>query len=420
MFSAFGMSGSRALASAPAAATPDVPDAPALARAGAPTAYQQDALAEVYNLRHFTHPNFTRIVVDIGAMREYTSADTRTPGRIVVDILQARINPIVREEAIPEKCDYIDMIRIVQKSDATVRVTADVDFSRIKRYQVYHVFDPFRIVIDIYPLDKGGAGAPTPVVPVAPASGRAGTPAKKPEPAQGGYSMARQLGLGIRSIVIDPGHGGFDPGCLDGAGLQEKDLTLDIALKLRDILRASTKLDVIMTRETDILVPLETRTVVANQHRADLFVSIHVNAFPDKRRQGVETFYLNFSTDPRVNELAARENFTTTKTIGEMDKIIRKIVQNSKIIESRDLAERVQGSLVKDLSAQYTDVKDLGTKGGPFWTLIGCEMPSILVEVAHISNAKEAQRLRDEAYRRQIARGIFDGLMAYVQSLGKG
>ena len=402
----------------------------ALGPAAAAPSHPQDALAEVYNLRHFTHPNFTRIVVDIGAMREYTSADTRTPGRIVVDILQARINPIVRDEAIPEKCDYIDMIRIVQKSDATVRVTADVDFTRIKRYQVYHVFDPFRIVIDIYPLDKGAALPSTPAPPAVPdrggtggvaaAAANDGTSAKKPEPARGGYSMARQLGLGIRSIVIDPGHGGFDPGCLDGAGLQEKDLTLDISLKLRDIIRASTKLDVIMTRETDILVPLETRTVVANQHRADLFVSIHVNAFPDKRRQGVETFYLNFSTDPRVNELAARENFTTTKTIGEMDKIIRKIVQNSKIIESRDLAEKIQGSLVKDLSSQYADVKDLGTKGGPFWTLIGAEMPSILVEVSHISNPKEAQRLRDDAYRRQIARGIFDGLMAYLQSLGKG
>jgi N-acetylmuramoyl-L-alanine amidase len=385
----------------------------AFATLGVPAA-AQDAPAEVYNLRHFTHPNFTRIVVDIGAMREYASAETRLPGRIVVDILQARINPIVREEAIPEKCDYINMIRIVQKSDATVRVTADVDFSRVKRYQVYHVFDPFRIVIDIYPLEKGAPSTP-------PAgAGAAGAPAKKPEPARGGYSMARQLGLGIRSIVIDPGHGGADPGCLDGAGLKEKDLALDISLRLRDLIKGATKLDVIMSRETDIYVPLENRTVVANQRRADLFVSVHINAFPDKRRQGVETFYLNFSLDPKVNEIAARENFTTTKTIGEMDKIIRKIVQNSKIIESRDLAEKIQGSLIRNLALQYTDVKDLGTKGGPFWTLIGCEMPSVLVEVSHISNAKEAQRLRSEAYRQQIARGIFDGLMAYVQSLGKG
>jgi len=375
-----------------------------LAALGTQGAAGQDQLAEVYNLRYFTHANFTRIVVDIGSLREYASAETRNPGRIVVDILQARINPIVREEAIPDRCDYINMIRIVPKSDATVRVTADVDFARVKRYQVYALFDPFRIVIDIYPQERA---------PSAPAD-------KKPQPARDGYSMARQLALGIKAIVIDPGHGGTDPGCLDASGLLEKDLALDISLRLRELLRANTKFDVIMTRETDIFVPLENRTVVANQRKADLFLSVHINAFPDKRRQGIETFYLNFSADPRVNETAARENATTTKTIGEMEKIIRKIVQNSKIIESRDLAQKIQGNLVRTLGRQYPDVKDLGTKGGPFWTLIGCEMPSILVEVSHISNPLEAQRLRSDVYRQQIARGIYEGLLAYVQSLGKG
>ncbi len=375
-----------------------------LAALGTQGAAGQDQLAEVYNLRYFTHANFTRIVVDIGSLREYASAETRNPGRIVVDILQARINPIVREEAIPDRCDYINMIRIVPKSDATVRVTADVDFARVKRYQVYALFDPFRIVIDIYPQERA---------PSAPAG-------KKPQPARDGYSMARQLALGIKAIVIDPGHGGTDPGCLDASGLLEKDLALDISLRLRELLRANTKFDVIMTRETDIFVPLENRTVVANQRKADLFLSVHINAFRDKRRQGIETFYLNFSADPRVNETAARENATTTKTIGEMDKIIRKIVQNSKIIESRDLAQKIQGNLVRTLGRQYPDVKDLGTKGGPFWTLIGCEMPSVLVEVSHISNPLEAQRLRSDVYRQQIARGIYEGLLAYVQSLGKG
>jgi N-acetylmuramoyl-L-alanine amidase len=386
---------------------------------GRPCAAGQSALAEVYNLRYYTHANFTRIVVDIGSLREYASAEARNPGRIVVDILQTRINPIVRDQVVPDRCDYINMIRIVPKSDATVRVTADVDFARIKRYQVYALFDPFRIVIDIYPLDKAPSPPAAPADPGAAAA--AGAPVgKKPLPARDGYSMARQLGLGIRTIVLDPGHGGADPGCLDASGLLEKDLTLDISLRLRELLRANGKFDVIMTRETDILVPLETRTIVANQRRADLFLSVHINAFPDKRRQGIETFYLNFSSDPRVNETAARENATTTKTIGEMDKILKKIVQNSKIIESRDLAQRIQGSLVGFLSRQYSDVKDLGTKGGPFWTLIGCEMPSVLVEVSHISNPMEAQRLRSEAYRQQIARGVYEGLLAYVQSLGKG
>jgi N-acetylmuramoyl-L-alanine amidase len=376
----------------------------------APFASAQGQIAEVYNLRHFTHPNFTRIVVDVGALREYAPMENRDPGQIYVDIFQARLNPIVREEAIPSKCDYINLIRITQKAPGTVRVTASVDFSRIRRYQVYHVFDPFRIVIDIYPQEPGPP----------PAAGGAAAKPQSPQPAKSGYSMARQLGLGIKTIVIDPGHGGLDPGCLDADGIKEKDLVLDISLRLKNLLKANTKLAVILTRESDILVPLESRTVIANQIRADLFISIHVNAFPDKKRRGIESFYLNFSSDPGVNALAARENATTTKTIGDMDKIIRKIVQNSRIIESRELAEQLQRNLVKYLSQQYPEIKDLGTRGGPFWTLIGSEMPSVLVEVSHLSNAKEAERLKSEAYRQQIARGIYEGVLSYIRSLGKG
>ena len=370
----------------------------------------QAPLAEVYNLRHYTHPNFTRIVVDVGALREYFSAELGDPQRIYVDIYQAKLNPILREEAIPVKCDYISLVRISQKNPSTVRVVAEVDFSKVERYQVFHVLDPFRVVIDIYPRTG------TPPTAAAPAE-------KRPQPAQpakSGYSMARQLGLGIKTIVIDPGHGGSDPGCLDSLGQQEKDTALDISLRLKELLKVNTGLNVILIRETDIHVPLENRTVIANQNKADIFISVHVNAFRKKDRRGVETFFLNFSPDPGVNELAARENATTTKTIGEMDKIIKKILQNSKIIESKELAQKIQENLVKYLSRNYTNVKDLGTKGGPFWVLIGSEMPSVLVEVSHLSNPEEAQRLKSGAYRQQIAQGIYEGIMAYMQSLGKG
>jgi len=365
-------------------------------------------VAEVYNLRHFVHPNFTRIVVDVGVLREYAFQELKASSQLVVDILQARLNPIVPEEVIPARAGYIKDIRIVQKSPTTVRLTADLDYARVLRTRVFHVFDPFRIVIDITPETKPPASAKTP-------------PAPKPaEPTRSGYTMARSLGLGVKTIVLDPGHGGIDPGCLNAAGVKEKDLTLDIALKLRDILKANTSLDVVLTRETDIHVPLENRTVIANQRRADLFLSIHVNAFRLKDRRGIETFFLNFSADPAVNELAARENATTTKTIGEMDKIVRKIVQNTKIIESRDLAQKLQASLVQYLSRRYAGVKNLGTKGGPFWTLLGSEIPSVLVEVGHLTNAEEGRRLQDPAYRREIARGISEGIAAYLKSLGKG
>ena len=387
----------------------------ALAAAPAPSRASQvqtDSLAEVYNLRSYTHPNFTRIVVDIGVVREYVAAESREAGQIVVDIFQARLNPIVAESIVPTGGDYIGVVRIVQKTPSTVRLTAAVNFSRIKRTQMFHVLDPFRIVIDIVPNVAAANGEPS-------AAGSK-IPPHPPQPAGSGYSMARQLGLGVRTIVLDPGHGGIDPGCLDDAGHVEKEVALDISLRLKALLASRKNIFVVLTRETDIHVPLETRTVLANQKRADLFVSIHVNAFTDKRRRGVETFYLNFSPDPRVNELAARENATTTKTIGEMEKIIKKIVETSKIIESRELAQRIQRDLVQYLSRRYSDIKDLGTRGGPFWVLIGSGMPAVLVEVSHFSNAAEAARLMDPEYRQRIAQGIFEGLLDYIQSLGKG
>ncbi len=366
-----------------------------------------DPRAEGYNLRSYTHANFTRLVVDIGVLREYVTAESRDAGVITVDILQARLNPIVPAGVVPTGGDYIGAVRIAQKTPSTVRLTAAVNFSRIRRTQVFHVLDPFRIVIDIYPLEPGQAepAAPTP---------------KAPRPAASGYTLARQLGLGVKTIVIDPGHGGVDPGCLDARGHLEKEVTLDLALRLKALLEAGRDIEVILTRETDIHVPLETRTVLANQKKADLFISLHVNAYKDARRKGIETFYLNFSPDPQVNELAARENATTSKTLGQMEAIIKKLVEASRVLESRELAQQIQTNLVQHLSRSYAEVKNLGTRGGPFWVLIGSAMPAVLVEVSHFSNSGEAARLLDPAYRQKAAEGIARGVLAYRQSLGKG
>ncbi|MHB8055636.1 MAG: N-acetylmuramoyl-L-alanine amidase [Candidatus Aminicenantales bacterium] len=370
-------------------------------------------LTEVYNVRSYSGPNYTRIVLDVGVPREYVWNETRVPSEITVDVMQARLNPIVPDTLAPSGDGYIKRLRVAAKSPTTVRLTIETDWKRVKRYQVFNLFDPFRIVIDIFSKD---APVPVPSAPRPPVK----TVPKPAEPAGGGYSLARQLGLGVRTIILDPGHGGADPGCLDSRGLKEKDFTLDIALKLKAILEAETDLAVVLTRQTDIYVPLETRTVVANQRKADLFVSIHVNAFRLKTRSGIETFFLNFSPDPAVNEVAAKENATTTKTMGEMEKIIKKIAQNSRILESRELARKIQSSLVSSLSKNYSGVKDLGAKGGPFWTLLGSEMPSVLVEVAHLTNPEEAKRLQSPAFRQNIARGIFYGIKEYIRSLGKG
>lgn len=366
---------------------------------------------EVYNLRSYTHPTHTRVVIDIGKLREYVSAELKNPDRIYIDVYQARLNPILHDKSFIAKCDYIQEVRIAQKNASTVRMVVDLDMTKVDRYQVFPLFDPFRVVLDIYPK------APTPAraSPEAPADKLV----QPPEPTKAGYSMARQLGLGIRRVVLDPGHGGQDPGAIGRKGQREKDVVLAVATELKNLLVANG-LEVTMTRQSDISVPLENRTVIANQQKADLFVSIHANANRNRKKKGVQTFYLNFSPDPQVNEVAALENATSTKTIGEMQDTLKKIVQNSKILESRELAQKIHENLVKSLSRHYSGIESLGVRGGPFWVLIGGEMPSVLVEISHLSNAQEEERLRSPAYRKQVATGIWEGIQEYIRSLGKG
>lgn len=366
-----------------------------------------DTRVEIYNLRHWTHPYFTRIVIDVGKLREYAYNELQNPDRIYVDVYQARLNPILHGKKIPVENDYLQQIRIAQKTNSTVRAVADLNFKRIKHYRVFHLFDPFRIVIDIYPQKES---------PPSPAQ----KPTSPPEPTAEGYSMIRQLGLGIRRVVIDPGHGGSDPGCVGKKGLREKDVVLQVSLLLKKMLNERKDLEVILTRETDISLPPEDRPVIANQKQADIFISVHANAFPNQKFSGVETFFLNFSRDPAVNAIAARENATSTKNIGEMMDIIKRIVRNSKIVESKELAKKIQNNLVKRLSQKYADIKDLGVKGGPFWVLIGGEMPSVLVEISYLSNPRDESRLRNPQYLQEVAQGIYEGIVEYIHSLGKG
>ncbi|MEW5901467.1 MAG: N-acetylmuramoyl-L-alanine amidase, partial [Acidobacteriota bacterium] len=209
-----------------------------------PLAAPAQSTVEVYDLRSYTHPTHTRIVVDIGRLREFSFDKLKDPDRIYVDIFQARLNPILHGKTYSAKCDYLQEIRIAQKNATTVRMVAEVDFAKVERYDVFPLFDPFRIVVDIFPREA------TPASPTSPAA----SPEKEtppPQPTQQGYSLIRQLGLGIRTIVIDPGHGGEDPGAIGSKGLKEKDVALDVALELRSLL-AAKGLDVVMTRETDI------------------------------------------------------------------------------------------------------------------------------------------------------------------------
>lgn len=361
-----------------------------------------DSRVEIHKVRYHTHPSFTRIVIDIGKTREYNFNELKSPDRIYIDIYQAKLNPILHGETFLVRSEYLSQVRVAQKSTSTVRVVVDLNLSKAY-YRVWHLPEPFRIIVDVYPSTATLSGSPG-----------------YPQPAKSGYSMVRQLGLVVDKVVIDPGHGGDDPGCVGRKGLQEKKVVLDIAKRLQKLLQAKANLEVTLTRESDIYLQPESRTVIANQKQADLFVSIHANASRNRNLRGVETFYLNFSQDPSVTELAARENASSAKSISGMKDIIRKIMQNSKIQESEELARNVQGNLVRCLSQKYGNVRSLGVKGGPFWVLIGGEMPSILVEVSFMSNTQEEARLMNSEYLDRIAQGIYEGIIEYKRALEKG
>ncbi|OGP26743.1 MAG: hypothetical protein A2067_06155 [Deltaproteobacteria bacterium GWB2_42_7] len=225
------------------------------------------------------------------------------------------------------------------------------------------------------------------------------------------------MGLKIKRIVIDAGHGGKDSGAVGKKGLKEKDVVLKIAKGLKETLSKETGAEIFMTRDADTFIPLEERTAIANTKEADLFLSIHANASLNRRASGVETYYLDLTNDEVAIRLAARENAVSSKKMSDLQYILNDLIKTSKTNESSRLAEVVQESLVSNLKVKYSDIRGNGVKGAPFYVLVGTHMPSILVEVSFISNSKEEDRLSDDGYIREIIAGISSGVKEYVKMM---
>ena len=232
----------------------------------------------------------------------------------------------------------------------------------------------------------------------------------------GSFSLARQLGLGISRIVIDPGHGGHDPGTLT-AGSNEARLVLDVALRLEKLLKKEPGLEVVLTRRTDVFIPLEQRTAIANRSGADLFLSIHANASRDPAARGVETYVLSFASNPEAEAVAARENATSASDMHNLSSIVRAIALNNKLDESRDLAALVQQSLTARLSKTNPTLRSRGVKKAPFVVLIGAGMPSVLAEIGFITNKQESALVKTPAYRQRIAESLHAAVMQYRRAL---
>ena len=234
----------------------------------------------------------------------------------------------------------------------------------------------------------------------------------------GSRTLTRALGLKISRIVIDPGHGGHDTGTIGPSGLCEKDLVLDVALRLKKLIETGMGSEVVMTRSDDTFIPLEERTAIANEKTADLFISVHANASRDRSTRGIETYYLNFTSNPDALEVAARENATSRESVHGLQGLIEKIALTEKIEESKELAQQIQRSVYAQVAQSNDQERDRGLRKAPFVVLIGANMPSVLSEISFLTNPRDESLLKKATYRQKIAEALYRGIARYVGNLG--
>lgn len=371
----------------------------------------------VYGIRYFSDQDYTRIVIDLSNNAEYDShwlkADRalNKPPRLTVDINNSLLEKnITRTLSI--KDGLLSAVRIgYHPQDKRTRVVLDSE--NVKDFTIFQMSNPSRIVIDVFSSERKEElkGIVTALNNNSKKTGTSSIKQKTPKDLPKDITLGAALGLKIRTIVIDPGHGGKDPGAVYN-NLREKDIVLEISKYLYEYLKSDPELSVHLTRKTDIFIPLEERTAIANKLKADIFISIHANAAKNTAASGVETFVFNVTNDRAALEVAALENQATTKSISDLQGILKDILKYSKLEESVSLAGSVQSRLVKQVGA--SSKQNLGVKQAPFYVLVGATMPAILVETGFISNSQDAMRLKSSAYRKKVAKGIYDGLKEYI------
>jgi len=440
-----------------AAAAPSAPAPVAAAPGGSPS---------LQTIEPVVLPDVVRLTLPLDREVLFTHQTLDNPPRAFIDLHGVTAAPSLLETAVSVD-DSVRQVRVGRQPDAT-RVV--LDLAGTTKVSVFALYNPFRVVIDtergpgavtrvpvaadpaVVLVDDGAAAtAAEPAVREAPeapsrpalpataaaatstAPGAAPPAAADPVPAidadapgpppavpaantDGTFSLARQLGLGISRIVIDPGHGGHDPGTR-AHGATEATIVLDIALRLERLLKKEPGLDVVLTRRSDVFIPLEQRTAIANREGADLFLSIHANASRNPSARGVETYFLNFASSPDAESVAARENATSDRAMHNLPGIVRAIALNTKLDESRDLAAMVQEAMTTRLAGANSGLRSRGVKKAPFVVLIGAGMPSVLAEVAFLTNRPEATLVKTPAYRQRIAEALHAAVLRYRRAL---
>jgi len=418
-------------------------------------------MPQVSRVHHWNNQNYTRVVITLEDVVKFRSARISNPDRIYFDLYTAKLSSTLAGKTLEIEGGFLKAIRVAQNQAGVVRVVLDVD--KVKDYSAFMLPNPYRLVVDVYgeappstvqalakaeekpspvsekPAEKPAERQPEkPAVKVAKAEVAANSkPPDKPKEKEsetkvaaappeaakptrnGGITMSRAMGLKIGRIVIDPGHGGHDTGTIGPTGAMEKDICLDIAKRLGKMIEEKIPgTEVVYTRTDDTFVPLENRAPIANQAKADMFISIHANSSPrDRSARGIETYYLNFATSDDALEVAARENAYSQGSLHELQDIIKKIADNEKIEESRELAAEVQESLSARMRRVSRHFKSRGVKKAPFVVLIGANMPAVLAEVSFLSNPQEEAMLKKPEHRERVAEGLFQGLEKYLRNL---
>ncbi len=409
---------------------------------------RDNKLNYVLPVKYWSSDNYTRVVMMASGPVNYKETlleeTANTPRRLFIDFKKSYIEPQYRAP-VPIEDGLLKRIRTGQFSPDTVRVVLDIE--SINSYKIYSLPDPFRVVIDVRG-EKNAKDSPQPASisssltvvqtekkpdvrsepvsqekivelrdskkiaikekSIADTAKAVAVPEVKP------LSLAQQLGLGVKKIVLDPGHGGKDPGAM-AFGLKEKDIVLDIAKLLAPVLKKQLGCEVVLTRKDDTFITLEERTALANTNNADLFISLHLNAHTSAKVRGMETYYLNLTTNAEAMRVAARENATSTHQMSELQDILSDIMKNSKIDESSRLAQQVHNSIIGVADKRgFADVKNLGVKQAPFYVLIGAQMPAILIELAFLSNEKDVENIKNPVFLEMLTKEITEGVRAYV------
>jgi N-acetylmuramoyl-L-alanine amidase len=416
----------------------------------------------------------TRVTIALEDSVQYVSGRIANPERIYFDLHAAKLSPQLKRGAIRVSGNLLTNIRVAQNPSGVVRIVLDVN--GVKDYTASLLNKPPRLVIDLYanPQTMTASKTPAPqtnaengakenietvtarnaggpagnaearsassarpeVVAAQPAVGKekdlraksSKNASSKPDliksptvptaTRDGQSTLTRALGLKIGRIVIDAGHGGHDTGTIGPTGLMEKDLCLDVALRLGKLIQQKLPgADVVYTRPDDTFIPLEERTRIANEAKADLFISIHANSSHDMQARGIETYYLNLKGSAEAMEVAARENASSSDGIHDLEDIVKRIARTEKIDESREFAQDVQDSLAKSVQKSAKLVRNRGVRKAPFVVLIGADMPSILTEISFLSNPSDEKMLKQPEHRQRVAEGIYLGVAGYLLSM---